>query len=125
MLYLAMSRPGYEADRRRIILRDWSKGADGADRVIAAEWDRSPDEIRLLREGPLDPNETLRVFRDYDSQPVSLTDGVSDEGAAALVVRQIDAFRGAGLEVDQAARAVRATASSSFTCSACSGRDSR
>jgi Fe-S-cluster containining protein len=41
----------------------------------------------LQREGPLDPNETLRVFRDYDSQPVSLTDGVSDEGAAALVVR--------------------------------------
>ena len=51
MLYLAMSHPGYEADRRRIILRDWSKGPEGPDRVIAAEWDRSPDEIRWTRDG--------------------------------------------------------------------------
>ncbi len=42
LAYLAMSRAGYEADRFRILVRDWP---DGKDRVIAEDWDRSPSSI--------------------------------------------------------------------------------
>jgi len=42
LAYLAMSRPGYEADRLRIILRNW---ADGKERVLAESWDRSANFV--------------------------------------------------------------------------------
>ncbi len=48
LAYLAMARPGYEADRFRIVLRD---GLDGAERVLAESWDRSPGEIAWSRDG--------------------------------------------------------------------------
>ena len=38
LAYLAMKRPGYEADRFRIILMDW---ASGKRRVLTEKWDRS------------------------------------------------------------------------------------
>ena len=42
LAYLAMSRPGFEADRFRIVLRSWP---DGADRVLTENWDRSPSAL--------------------------------------------------------------------------------
>ncbi len=42
LAYLAMARPGYEADRFRIILRRWP---DGPERVLTEQWDRSPSSI--------------------------------------------------------------------------------
>ncbi|MGB9005793.1 MAG: S9 family peptidase [Candidatus Aminicenantales bacterium] len=42
LAYLAMSKPGYEADRYRIVLRSW---ADGTERVLAESWDRSPSSL--------------------------------------------------------------------------------
>jgi len=39
LAYLAMSRPGYEADRFRIVLRPWP---DGKERVLTEAWDYSP-----------------------------------------------------------------------------------
>jgi dipeptidyl aminopeptidase/acylaminoacyl peptidase len=42
LAYLAMSRPGYEADRFRIILRPWPEGKN---RVLTESWDRSPSSI--------------------------------------------------------------------------------
>lgn len=42
LAYLAMSRPGYEADRSRIILRSWPEGNE---RVLTNGWDRSPHNI--------------------------------------------------------------------------------
>jgi dipeptidyl aminopeptidase/acylaminoacyl peptidase len=42
MAYLAMKRPGFEADRFYIILRSW---ADGKERILAEDWDRSPGGI--------------------------------------------------------------------------------
>ena len=42
LVYRAMSVPGYEADRFRIMLRSWP---DGAERELAKEWDRSPTEL--------------------------------------------------------------------------------
>jgi dipeptidyl aminopeptidase/acylaminoacyl peptidase len=48
LAYLAMRRPGYEADRRRIVLRPWP---DGSSRVLAPEWDRSPGAIAWSPDG--------------------------------------------------------------------------
>jgi len=45
LAYLAMSRPGFEADRFRILLRPWPSAEDAADRELAPEWDRSPTGI--------------------------------------------------------------------------------
>ncbi|MGQ9470559.1 MAG: prolyl oligopeptidase family serine peptidase [Candidatus Aminicenantales bacterium] len=42
LAYLAMKRPGYESDRFRVVLRDWSSGKE---RVLTEAWDRSPAEI--------------------------------------------------------------------------------
>lgn len=48
LAYLAMSRPGYEADRFRIVLRDWPTGSR---RVLAEGWDRSPSSIAWSADG--------------------------------------------------------------------------
>jgi len=46
--YLAMSRPGYEADRQRIILRNW-KTSD--ERELAKDWDRSAGSLNWAPDG--------------------------------------------------------------------------
>jgi dipeptidyl aminopeptidase/acylaminoacyl peptidase len=48
LAYLAMSRPGYEADRFRIKLRDL---ATGRERVIAEDWDRSAGGVIFSPDG--------------------------------------------------------------------------
>jgi dipeptidyl aminopeptidase/acylaminoacyl peptidase len=48
LLYLAMARPGYEADRFQIMLKPWP---DGAARPLAADWDRSPDSLSFAPDG--------------------------------------------------------------------------
>jgi dipeptidyl aminopeptidase/acylaminoacyl peptidase len=48
LAYLAMERPGYESDRRRIILRQWPGGKA---RVLTQEWDRSPGDIVFSSDG--------------------------------------------------------------------------
>ncbi|MCL4205184.1 MAG: S9 family peptidase [Pirellulaceae bacterium] len=48
LAYLAMSRPGYESDRLRIVLRQWP---DGPSRVLADDWDRSPEDIVWSADG--------------------------------------------------------------------------
>jgi len=48
LAYLAMSRPGYEADRFRIVLRRWP---DGPERVLTEGWDRSPSAICWSSDG--------------------------------------------------------------------------
>jgi dipeptidyl aminopeptidase/acylaminoacyl peptidase len=42
LAYRAMARPGFEADRWRIVLRDWPEGRE---RVLTQGWDRSPEEV--------------------------------------------------------------------------------
>lgn len=42
LAFLAMKRPGYESDRFRIVLRDWTTGKE---KILTEEWDRSPSEI--------------------------------------------------------------------------------
>jgi dipeptidyl aminopeptidase/acylaminoacyl peptidase len=48
LAYAAMKRPGYEADRFRIMLRGWP---DGPDRVLTEEWDRSAGELTWSPDG--------------------------------------------------------------------------
>jgi len=48
LAYLAMARPGYEADRFRIVLRGWP---DGAPRVLTEAWDRSPESLAWAPDG--------------------------------------------------------------------------
>ena len=48
MAYLAMTRPGYESDRFRIVLRRWPSGEE---RVLTEGWDRSPFGDRWSADG--------------------------------------------------------------------------
>ena len=48
LAYLAMRRPGFEADRFRIVVRDWP---DGEPRVLTEGWDRSPGGIGFSPDG--------------------------------------------------------------------------
>ncbi len=48
LAYLAMARPGFEADRFRIVLRDWPEGGT---RVLTADWDRSARGMLFSEEG--------------------------------------------------------------------------
>ncbi|AKS41549.1 S9 family peptidase [Wenzhouxiangella marina] len=48
LAYLAMSRPGFEADQYRIVLRDLRAGDN---RVLTEGWDRSPSSIAFTADG--------------------------------------------------------------------------
>ncbi|WP_224367962.1 alpha/beta hydrolase family protein [Hyalangium versicolor] len=48
LAYLAMERPGYEADRLRVILRSWP---DGKERVLTEKWDRSAEGLTWSADG--------------------------------------------------------------------------
>ena len=48
LAYLAMARPGFEADRFRIMLRRWP---DGETRALAPDWDRSPGGLLWSADG--------------------------------------------------------------------------
>src|SRR5258706_6491294 len=48
LAYLAMTRPGYESDRRRVVVMDWkTKRAQ----VKTESWDRSPEELAWSSDG--------------------------------------------------------------------------
>jgi dipeptidyl aminopeptidase/acylaminoacyl peptidase len=48
LAYTAMQRPGFEADRFRLMLRDWQSGKT---RTLASDWDRSAGEIAFTSDG--------------------------------------------------------------------------
>ncbi len=48
LAYKAMARPGFEADRFRIVLRPWP---DGPSRVLTEAWDRSVDAMTWAPDG--------------------------------------------------------------------------
>jgi dipeptidyl aminopeptidase/acylaminoacyl peptidase len=48
LAYLAMARPGYEADRNQIMIMSWP---DCKPNKLAPEWDRSPSTIRWSKDG--------------------------------------------------------------------------
>ena len=48
LAYLAMERPGFEADRFRILIQDWP---DGETRVLTGDWDRSAGSMTFSPDG--------------------------------------------------------------------------
>ncbi|WPB80216.1 S9 family peptidase [Archangium violaceum] len=48
LAYLAMSRPGFESDRLRVVLRSWPEGKE---RVLAEPWDRSAGSLAWSPDG--------------------------------------------------------------------------
>jgi dipeptidyl aminopeptidase/acylaminoacyl peptidase len=48
LAYLAMERPGFEADRYRIVVRSWPNGST---RVLTQAWDRSPGDLAWSSDG--------------------------------------------------------------------------
>ena len=48
LAWLAMSRPGFEADQFQVVLRDLRSGKN---RVLTENWDRSPSSIAFARDG--------------------------------------------------------------------------
>jgi dipeptidyl aminopeptidase/acylaminoacyl peptidase len=48
LAYLAMSRPGFESDRFRVMLRPWPEGKA---HELAPSWDRSPGSISWTQDG--------------------------------------------------------------------------
>jgi dipeptidyl aminopeptidase/acylaminoacyl peptidase len=48
LAWLAMARPGYESDRRRVVVVDWKSRTQ---RTVAESWDRSPGELSWSRDG--------------------------------------------------------------------------
>ena len=48
LAYLAMERPGFEADRFRVMLRRWP---DGPTRTLTLDWDRSPGGLLWSADG--------------------------------------------------------------------------
>lgn len=70
LAYLAMSRPGYEADRYRVMLRTWPGGQE---RVLADEWDRSASALAWSADG-----KTLYAVANHlGTQPVFALDVAS------------------------------------------------
>jgi dipeptidyl aminopeptidase/acylaminoacyl peptidase len=48
LAYLAMSRPGYESDQFKIVLRDWPNGPK---RILSPNWDRSASALAWAADG--------------------------------------------------------------------------
>ncbi len=48
LAYLAMERPGFESDRFRVVLRDWTTGDS---RKLTEDWDRSPAAFAWAPDG--------------------------------------------------------------------------
>ncbi len=48
LAYLAMARPGFEADRLRVMIRAWP---DGEPRALTESWDRSPSDLAWAPDG--------------------------------------------------------------------------
>ncbi len=78
LAYLAMRRPGFEADRLRIVLRPWNDGELGPPRILADHWDRSAGGLVFAADG-----KTLyTTANDLGEVPlfaISLADGKVDK----------------------------------------------
>jgi dipeptidyl aminopeptidase/acylaminoacyl peptidase len=92
LAWLAMARAGYEADRLRVVVRDWPAGEP---RVLTEAWDRSPRSLAWSPDGT-----TLWATADHLGQrPLFAIDAAS--GAARAIVERgtVQAFAPAGSRV--------------------------
>ncbi|MFL5352029.1 prolyl oligopeptidase family serine peptidase [Archangium sp.] len=72
LAYLAMSRPGYESDRLRVVLRSWPEGKE---RVLAESWDRSAGSLSWTADG----KSVLVTADDLGQHPVFSLDVASGQ----------------------------------------------
>jgi len=101
LAYLAMKRPGYEADRFRVVLRSWP---DGKERVLTEDWDRSPSAIVWAPSGQElyviveDLGQTKLMALDVASRKPRTVWGTghvqAPQPAAGRVVFQMDSLKG-------------------------------
>ncbi|HEX6868828.1 MAG TPA: S9 family peptidase [Candidatus Limnocylindrales bacterium] len=77
LAYLAMDRPGYEADKLTVILRGWP---DGDSRRLTDGWDRSADAIEWSADG-----RTLYVIAEDTGQRGLFAIDVETGGVTSLV----------------------------------------
>jgi dipeptidyl aminopeptidase/acylaminoacyl peptidase len=77
LAWRAMTRPGYEADRRRVMVRPWPSGPE---REVAPGWDRSPDELAWSPDG-----KTLYATADHLGRHALFALDVRTGAARALV----------------------------------------
>jgi len=82
LAYLSMARPGYEADRFRIVLRRWS---DGLEMVLTEDWDRSPSSICFSVDG----NTIYTTVANTGQESLFAVDVKT--GAARTIVKEGDA----------------------------------
>jgi len=85
LAYLAMSRPGYEADRFRVVIRDWASGAEKSLDLRVDDTplgDRSPSSLAWSADG----RELLLTADHLGQHPVFALDVAT--GKARLVVGQ-------------------------------------
>ncbi|MFZ5609048.1 MAG: prolyl oligopeptidase family serine peptidase [Pseudomonadota bacterium] len=93
LAYLAMARPGYEADRQRIVLMDLHSGER---RVVTEDWDRSVDSLAFFGDGRM----LIATANHLGQKPLWAIDGrsgqatrLSGEGTvAAFTVSRKDIF---------------------------------
>lgn len=72
LAYLAMSRPGYESDRLRVVLRSWPAGKE---RVLTESWDRSAGSLSWTADG----KSVLVTADDLGQHPVFSIDVASGQ----------------------------------------------
>ncbi len=77
LAYLAMSRAGFEADRFRIILRDWQSGTE---RTLAMNWDRSASSLSWDQKSQI-----IYVSADHIGQKALFAISVRDSKVTPLV----------------------------------------
>ena len=92
LAYLSMSRPGFEADKYRVVLRDLQTGSS---RVLAEDWDRSPSGIAFTRDG----DALLMNAQDVGQRTLWRLDLDSDTPEKLVAEGSVSAFDDAGEHV--------------------------
>ena len=85
LAYLAMARPGFEADKFNIVLRDLRSGES---RILTSDWDRSPSSIAFSADG----SAIYMNAQDVGNKTVWKLDIESGEGTRVLKDTYVSAF---------------------------------
>jgi dipeptidyl aminopeptidase/acylaminoacyl peptidase len=88
LAYLAADRPGFEADRLHIVLRD---AASGATRVLAASWDRSVSRLGLAGDG----TSLLALAEDGGQEALFVINPAKDTLRKIVATGEVSAFTAA------------------------------
>jgi dipeptidyl aminopeptidase/acylaminoacyl peptidase len=85
LAYLAMERPGYEADRQRLMLLEWKTGAS---RPLTQTWDRSVEDFGWSRDG----RSLFGTAQHLGQKPLWLIDAASGRASAITGAGTVEEF---------------------------------